>query len=92
MANLTLGSLFDGSGGFLGGLLTGIKPLWARKSNPFPTRVTTKRIPQMKHYGDISKLDGKLPPVNIITFGPPAQIWCGRKKSRLGRRRIRPFL
>ncbi len=30
MSNLTLGSLFDGSGGFpLSGLLNGITPLWA---------------------------------------------------------------
>ena len=70
---LTLGSLFDGSGGFpLGGLLCGIEPLWASEIEPFPIRVTTKRIPQMKHYGDITKLNGaKLPPVDIITFGSP---------------------
>lgn len=70
---LTLGSLFDGSGGFpLGGLLCGIEPLWASEIVPFPIRVTTKRIPRMKHYGDISKLNGaNLPPVDIITFGSP---------------------
>ncbi|NCB42162.1 MAG: DNA cytosine methyltransferase [Clostridia bacterium] len=70
---LTLGSLFDGSGGFpLGGLLCGIEPLWASEIEPFPIRVTTKRIPKMKHYGDISKLNGaNLPPVDIITFGSP---------------------
>lgn len=34
---LTLGSLFDGSGGFpLGGMLAGITPLWLRKSNRSP--------------------------------------------------------
>jgi hypothetical protein len=73
MDKLTLGSLFDGSGGFpLGGLLCGIEPLWASEIEPFPIRVTTKRIPQMKHYGDISKLNGaNLPPVDIITFGSP---------------------
>lgn len=73
MSKLTLGSLFDGSGGFpLGGLLCGIEPLWASEIEPFPIRVTTKRIPQMKHYGDINKLNGaELPPVNIITFGSP---------------------
>lgn len=73
MSKLTLGSLFDGSGGFpLGGLLCGIEPLWASEIEPFPIRVTTKRIPKMKHYGDISKLNGAdLPPVDIITFGSP---------------------
>ena len=53
---LTLGSLFDGSGGFpLGGLLAGITPVWASEIEPFPIRVTTRRFPNMKHYGDISQ-------------------------------------
>ena len=70
---LTLGSLFDGSGGFpLGGLLAGITPVWASEIEPFPIRVTTKRLPFMKHYGDISQMDGgKIEPVDIITFGSP---------------------
>ena len=73
MNNLTLGSLFDGSGGFpLGGLISGITPVWASEIEPFPIRVTTKRLPFMKHYGDISQMDGgKIEPVDIITFGSP---------------------
>ena len=73
--NLTLGSLFDGSGGFpLGGMLAGITPIWSSEIEPFPVRVTTKRFPGMKHYGDISALSGEeLPPVDIITFGSPCQ-------------------
>ena len=73
--NLTLGSLFDGSGDFpLGGLISGITPLWASEVEPFPIRVTTKRLPQMKHYGDVSAQNGAdLPPVDIITFGSPCQ-------------------
>ena len=36
--SLTLGSLFDGSGGFpLGGLLAGVTPIWASEIEPFPT-------------------------------------------------------
>ena len=72
---LTLGSLFDGSGGFpLAGILSGIEPLWASEVEPFAIRVTTKRLPQMKHYGDVSALKGSdLPPVDIITFGSPCQ-------------------
>ena len=72
---LTLGSLFDGSGGFpLGGLLAGIEPVWASEIEPFAVRVTTKRLPQMKHYGDVSSLNGaELPPVDIVTFGSPCQ-------------------
>ena len=70
---LTLGSLFDGSGGFpLGGLLAGVTPVWASEIEPFPIRVTTRRLPAMKHYGDISRMDGgKIEPVDIITFGSP---------------------
>ena len=73
--NLTLGSLFDGSGGFpLAGILAGVTPVWASEIEPFPIRVTTKRLPFMKHYGNISTLDGgKIEPVDIITFGSPCQ-------------------
>src|SRR5574344_2672575 len=75
MSDLTLGSLFDGSGGFpLGGLLSGITPIWASEIEPFPIRVTTKRMPFIKHYGDISKMNGaEVEPVDIITFGSPCQ-------------------
>jgi len=74
-SKLTLGSLFDGSGGFpLGGLLCGIEPVWASEIEPFPIRVTTKRLPFVKHYGDVSKMDGgNIEPVDIITFGSPCQ-------------------
>ena len=74
--HLTLGSLFDGSGGVpLGGLLTGsITPLWSSEVEPFAIRVTTKRLPEVKHYGDVSAINGAdLPPVDIITFGSPCQ-------------------
>ncbi|MCC8036698.1 MAG: DNA cytosine methyltransferase [Bacteroidales bacterium] len=75
MDKLTLGSLFDGSGGFLlGGLLAGITPVWASEIEPFPIRVTTKRMPFIKHYGDVSAMNGgKIEPVDIITFGSPCQ-------------------
>jgi DNA (cytosine-5)-methyltransferase 1 len=75
MNKLTLGSLFDGSGGFpLGGLISGIAPVWASEIEPFPIRVTTKRLPFMKHYGDVSRMDGgSIEPVDIITFGSPCQ-------------------
>ena len=72
---LTLGSLFDGSGEFpLGGLISGVVPVWASEIEPFPIRVTTKRLPFMKHYGDVSRINGAdLEPVDIITFGSPCQ-------------------
>jgi len=72
---MTLGSLFDGSGGFpLGGILAGIEPKWSSEIEPFPVLVTHKRLPGVKHYGDVSRLSGaELPPVDIITFGSPCQ-------------------
>lgn len=72
---MKLGSLFDGSGGFpLGGIIAGITPAWASEIEPFPIRVTEKRLPQMKHYGDVSKISGAdLEPVDVITFGSPCQ-------------------
>ena len=70
---MTLGSLFDGSGGFpLGGMIAGIEPSWASEIEPFPVLITHKRMPQVRHYGDVSKLSGAdLEPVDIITFGSP---------------------
>lgn len=72
---LTLGSLFDGSGGFpLAAEMCGITPVWASEIDPFCVQVTTKRFPSMRHLGDITKINGaEIPPVNIITFGSPCQ-------------------
>ena len=87
---LTLGSLFDGSGGFpLGGLISGITPVWASEIEMFPIRVTTKRLPFMKHYGDVSKMNGAdIEPVDIITFGSPCQDMsiAGRREGLDGSR------
>ena len=70
-----LGSLFDGSGGFpLSGTLCDIEPMWAAEVEPYPIAVTTSRFPNMKHLGDISKVNGaEIEPVDIITFGSPCQ-------------------
>lgn len=41
----TLGSLFDGIGGFpLAGVLNGITPLWASEVEPYPIAVTKSRF------------------------------------------------
>ena len=84
---LTLGSLFDGIGGFpLAGKMAGIVPVWASEIEPFPVRVTEKRLPEMKHYGDVHGLNGAdLEPVDIITFGSPCQdLSIAGKRSGLG--------
>lgn len=89
MKKIKLGSLFDGSGGFpLGGLLAGIEPVWASEIEPFPIRVTTKRLPFVKHYGDVNRLHGdEIEPVDIITFGSPCTDLsiAGKRKGLEGR-------
>ena len=45
----TLGSLFDGSGGFpLAGVMNGITPLWASEVEPYPIAVTKSRFGGVK--------------------------------------------
>lgn len=75
MSELTMGSLFDGIGGFpLAVIRNGITPLWASEIEPFPIEVTKTHFPDMVHVGDITKLNGaELPPVDIICGGSPCQ-------------------
>ena len=72
---MTLGSLFDGSGGFpLAGAMRGIKPVWASEIEPYPIRVTKARFPNMEHLGSVLDVKGdQIAPVDIITFGSPCQ-------------------
>ena len=72
---LTMGSLFDGIGGFpLAAVHNGIIPVWASEIEQFPIQVTKKHFPDMIHVGDITKLDGaELPQVDIICGGSPCQ-------------------
>ena len=83
---LTLGSLFDGIGGFpYAASFYGIMPLWASEIVPECVSVTKKHFPDMEHFGDITKLHGgKLPPVDIITFGSPCQDLSVASGKRLG--------
>ncbi|BAE81833.1 hypothetical protein DSY0044 [Desulfitobacterium hafniense Y51] len=72
---MTMGSLFDGIGGFpLAAVRNGIAPVWASEIEAFPIEVTKIRFPEMLHVGDITKLNGaKLPPVDVICGGSPCQ-------------------
>lgn len=72
---LTLGSLFDGIGGFpLSAKEYGITPIWASEIEPLPIAVTKERFPEMKHLGDIRALSGnELEPTDIISGGSPCQ-------------------
>ena len=70
---LTLGSFFDGSGTFpMMAMLSGIVPVWKSEIEPFPIAVTEKRLPFVKHLGDINSINGaEIEPVDIVTFGSP---------------------
>ena len=72
---LTMGSLFDGIGGFpLAAMRCGIIPVWASEIEAFPISVTKTRFPHMVHVGDITRLRGaELPPVDILCGGSPCQ-------------------
>ena len=73
--HFTVGSLFDGSGGFpLAAFMCGGSPVWASEIEPYPIAVTKSRFPYMKHLGDITKINGaEIDPVDVITFGSPCQ-------------------
>ncbi len=73
--SFTVGSLFDGSGGFpLAGFLCGGVPVWAAEIEPYPIAVTRSRFPHMKHLGSVTDVKGnEIEPVDIITFGSPCQ-------------------
>ena len=72
---LTLGSLFDGLGGWqLAAVNAGIKPIWSSEIEKFPMDITKKWFPNTIQLGDITKLDGaEIPPVDIICAGSPCQ-------------------
>ncbi len=53
-------------------MLSGIVPVWKSEIEPFPIAVTEKRLPFVKHLGDINNINGaEIDPVDIITFGSP---------------------
>ena len=87
---LSMGSLFDGIGGFLlAAVRNGIKPLWASEIEAFPIAVTKIRFPDMLHIGDITKLNGAtLPPVDVILGGSPCQDLsvAGQRRGLAGER------
>lgn len=90
MKTLTLGSLFDGIGGFpLAAQRCGIKTVWASEIEPACIEITKRHFPKMEHLGDITQIDGgKIPPVDIISFGSPCQdlSTAGKQKGLSGER------
>jgi len=75
MQELTLGSLFDGIGGWLlAAQHNGVKPIWSSEIEKFPQAVTKHHFPDVIQLGDITMLDGAtLPSVDIICAGSPCQ-------------------
>jgi DNA (cytosine-5)-methyltransferase 1 len=72
---MTLGSLFDGIGGWLiAAKHAGVEPVWASEIDDFPAAVTAHHFPEVKQMGDITKIDpDKLEPVDIVCAGSPCQ-------------------
>ena len=92
---MKLGSLFDGIGGFpLAASRYGIEPVWASEIEPWRIKITKKHFPNMKHLGDITKINGaEIEPVDIITFGSPCQdLSVAGKRAGLGGERSGLFM
>ena len=87
---MTLGSLFDGIGGWLlAARHAGVTPVWASEIEPFPCSVTARHFPDVEQLGDITKIDpDKIEPVDIICAGSPCQDLsiAGKRKGLDGER------
>lgn len=87
---MTLGSLFDGIGGWLlAARHAGVTPVWASEIEPFPCSVTARHFPDVKQLGDITKIDpDEIEPVDIICAGSPCQDLsiAGKRKGLDGER------
>ena len=72
---MTLGSLFDGIGGWqLAAVHAGVRPVWSSEIEAFPLEVTRRHFPDTIQLGDVTKIDGgKVQPVDIICAGSPCQ-------------------
>ena len=87
---MTLGSLFDGIGGWLlAARHAGVTPIWASEIEPFPCSVTARHFPDVKQLGDITQINpDEIEPVDIICAGSPCQDLsiAGKRKGLNGER------
>lgn len=87
---MTFGSLFAGIGGLdLGLERAGMVCKWQVEIDPFCQEVLAKHWPNVKRYGDITKINGsELEPVELICGGFPCQDVSnsGKREGITGRR------
>ena len=87
---MTLGSLFDGIGGWLlAARHAGVTPVWSSEIEPFPQSVTARHFPDVKQLGDITQINpDEIEPVDIICAGSPCQDLsiAGKRKGLNGER------
>jgi len=87
---MTLGSLFDGIGGWLlAARHAGVTPVWASEIELFPCSVTARHFPDVKQLGDITQIDpNAIEPVDIVCAGSPCQDLsiAGKRKGLCGER------
>ena len=52
----------------------GVKPLWASEIDEYPAAVSHYHFPDVKQYGDVTKINGaEVAPVDILCAGSPCQ-------------------
>ena len=72
---ITLGSLFDGIGGWLASAVeSDVKPIWSSEIDAYPMSVSKHHFQNVKQLGDITRINGaNIEPVDIICAGSPCQ-------------------
>ncbi len=66
----TLGSLFDGIGGWLlAATRNGIKPVWSSEIEDFPMKVSKAHFPDVEQLGDVTKINEGLPDSTLKAKG-----------------------
>ena len=87
---MTLGSLFDGIGGWLlAARHAGVTPIWASEIEAVPWSVTARLVPDGKQLGDITQSNpDEIEPVDIVCAGSPCQDLsiAGKRKGLDGER------
>ena len=87
---MTLGSLFDGIGGWLlSAHHAGVTPVWASEIEPFPCSVTAYHFPGVTKMDDITRIaPDEIEPVDIVCAGSPCQDLsiAGKRKGLDGER------